>query len=70
MEKVLRVGKMPGRIQEVVVETGASVGEVLELAELSADGYEVKVDGKVATLNTQVTESTNLIILAQKVKGN
>jgi len=70
MEKVLRVGKMPGRITEVVVETGTTIKEVLELAELDATGFEIKVDGNTATLDTKVTEDTNLVILAQQVKGN
>ncbi len=70
MEKVLRVGKMPGRITEVVVEVGTSIKEVLELAELDATGFEIKVDGNTATLDTKVTENTNLVILAQQVKGN
>lgn len=70
MEKVLRVGKMPGRITEVVVEVGTSIKDVLELAELDATGFEIKVDGNTATLDTKVTEDTNLVILAQQVKGN
>lgn len=70
MEKVLRVGKMPGRITEVVVEVGTSIKDVLELVELDATGFEIKVDGNTATLDTKVTEDTNLVILAQQVKGN
>lgn len=70
MEKVLRVGKMPGRITEVVVEVGTSIKDVLELVELDATGFEIKVDGNTATLDTKVTEDTNLVILAQLVKGN
>ena len=70
MEKVLRVGKMPGRITEVVVEVGTSIKDVLEIAGLDANGFEIKVDGNPATLDTKVTEDTNLVILAQKVKGN
>lgn len=70
MTKVVKVGKMPGRISEVAVETGASVAEVLALAELNAEGFEIKVDGEVGSLDTVVGEDTNLILLAQKVKGN
>lgn len=70
MEKVLRVGKMPGRITEVVVEVGTSIKEVLQLAELDSTGFEIKVDGQVGTLDSRVTENTNLVILAQQVKGN
>ena len=69
MEKVLRVGKMPGRITEVVVNTGATIADVLEVAGLDAQGYSIKVDGQASSLDAKVTESTNLVILAQEVKG-
>ena len=69
MEKVLRVGKMPGRITEVVVNTGVSIADVLEVAGLDAQGYSIKVDGQASSLDAKVTESTNLVILAQMVKG-
>ena len=68
--KTVKVGVMPGRIQEVVVEVGTTVASVLEHAGLDSAGYEIKVDGVVATTSTQVTESTNLILLAKQVKGN
>jgi len=70
MEKVLRVGVMPGRITEVAVETGSTIAEVLAIAGLSSDGYEIKVDGAVSKLEATVGESTNLVLLAKQVKGN
>jgi galactitol-specific phosphotransferase system IIB component len=70
--KSVRVGQMPGRIQEYIVAEGASIASVIELAELSAAGYDVKVDGQAVTdlEGTKVTQSTNLIVLAKQVKGN
>lgn len=71
MEKVIRVGMMPGRINEFAVEIGSTVADVLELAELNPSGYDVKIDGeKVEDLSTQITERTSLILLAKQVKGN
>lgn len=72
MSKTVRVGVMPGRINEFAVEVGQSIADVIALAELSADGYEVKIDGEKVTdlVNTLVTASTNLILLAKQVKGN
>lgn len=72
MEKVLKVGVMPGRISEVAVETGASIASVIALANLSTEGFEVKVDGiRVSDLeNTVVESNTNLVLLAKTVKGN
>ena len=69
MEKILRVGKMPGRITEVVVNTGTTIADVLEVAGLDAQGYSIKVDGQASSLDAKVTESTNLVILAAQVKG-
>jgi sulfur carrier protein ThiS len=70
--KSVRVGQMPGRIEEYVVSEGTSIADVLNLAGLSASGFDVKVDGALVTdlSGTKVTQSTNLIILAKQVKGN
>jgi sulfur carrier protein ThiS len=72
MEKVIRVGVMPGRIQEYSVETGTTIAEVLGLASLNPSGYDVKVDGtKITDLeNTVITSGTSLVLLAKQVKGN
>ena len=71
MEKTLRVGMMPGRINEYAVEVGTTIADVLALAELDATGYDVKVDGeKVDPSTATVTEGTSLILLAKQVKGN
>lgn len=70
--KTVKVGTMPGRISEFSVQEGASIASVLELAGLSAQGYETKVDSvTVSDLEgTLITSSTNLILLAKTVKGN
>lgn len=70
MEKMLKVGVMPGRIQEVAVNTGMTLKEVIALAGLDANGYEVKVDGTVKSLESTVTENDNLVLLVKQIKGN
>lgn len=72
MTQVVRVGVMPGRINEFAVEAGTSIKALLELAGLSASGYQVKVDGQdVTDLNgTVVTAGTALVMLTKQVKGN
>lgn len=70
MEKIIKVGQMPGRIVEVAVEVGSTVGQVLEIAGLDATGYQIKMDGATVTTESNVTESTQLILLAKLVKGN
>lgn len=67
----VRVGVMPGKIQEVAVEVGTPISQVIEFAGLNATGYDVKVDGtKVDASTATVTESTSLILLVKQVKGN
>ena len=66
--KTLRVGKFPGRIDEVMVEDNATVAEVLEVAELDAGGYEIQLDGNVVQQDKVVGEG-KLLILAKQVKG-
>jgi len=70
--KTVRVGQMPGRVNEYAVNVGTSVSEVLELAELDPANKIVKVDNEAVNPDEAVvTESTNMILLvAEKVKGN
>jgi len=71
MEKTIRVGMMPGRINEFAVEVGTSLSEVLTLAGLDASGYDVKVDGeKVDASTASVGETTSLVLLVKQIKGN
>lgn len=70
--KTVRVGMMPGRIEEFALEVGTSISDVLDIAGLNPEGYDVKVDGvKIENFySTLITENTNLILLAKQVKGN
>lgn len=71
MEKLIKIGVMPGRISELAVAVGTPIDTVITMAELDPKGYDVKVDGTVVTdLSTPVTNSTNLILLVVQVKGN
>ncbi|MGN0302139.1 MAG: hypothetical protein ACI4BI_04610 [Anaerotardibacter sp.] len=70
MSKLIKVGSLPGKIQEVAVEVGTSIEKVLEIAGFEAGNKEIKVDGVVATESDVVTDSTKLVLLVQKIKGN
>lgn len=68
--KLTKVGAMPGRIEDYAFEEGTTVEEALEVAGLSAEGFEVKLDGSTVTdLNTTV-DDVNVVLLTKKVKGN
>ena len=67
---MVRIGQLPGRIQEFAVEAGTTLEQALTIAELNADGFEVKVDGvKVTDFNTSI-DGAGLILLSKMVKGN
>lgn len=70
MSKIVKVGTVPGRIQEVAVEVNMTVKEVVELAGLTTSGYDVKVNGRTVTDSSKITSTTETILLVQKVKGN
>lgn len=69
MEKTVRVGMMPGRINEFVVEGNTTIEEMLQLAELNPTGYDVKVDGNKVEDLTATIDDANLILLVKQVKG-
>ena len=66
----VKVGQMPGKIESFAVETGTTVKELLSLAGLNDDGFEIKIDGRTASTSDKVTTSTNMVLLVKKVKGN
>lgn len=70
MTQTLRIGQLPGKINEFAVERGTTLKQALELAGLDATGYEVKVDGaKVDNFDVDVSGAT-LVLLSKMVKGN
>jgi cellobiose-specific phosphotransferase system component IIB len=68
--KTVRVGSMPGAINEYAVNVGDTIASVLSLAGLSASGKEIKVDGVTKSSSDVITASTNLVLLTAQVKGN
>ena len=70
MTNILKVGVMPGRIQEVAVDETTTIADALALAELSAEGFEVKLDGTPVTDLTASATTGSVLLLTKKVKGN
>jgi sulfur carrier protein ThiS len=68
-QSVVTVGKVPGTLQELAVESGATVEDVLELADLDADGFEIRLNGSVADLDSTVSDGSK-VFLVKKIKGN
>lgn len=66
----VKVGAMPGRIEEYALEDNATVADAIALAGLNTSGYEVKVDGSVVTDFSRSIGGANTILLTKQVKGN
>lgn len=66
---LVKVGRMPGRIEEIAVEDNASVRDVLEIAGLDAEGYEIRVNGSTKELGEEVQDGS-VVLLTKMIKGN
>lgn len=66
----LKIGKFPGRLDDYAIESGTTVREALEMAGISVgDETEIKLDGEVVHPDDPI-ESGNMLIVAQRIKGN
>lgn len=65
----VRVGRLPGRIQEIALNGDRTVAAALEAAELDSVGYEVRVNGAPTDSATTLAEG-DTILLVKKIKGN
>lgn len=71
-EKTVRVGRMPGRIEDTTLTEGTTVADALERAGLQAlleDGYELRVNGEDAGTDTAL-ENGDTVLLIRKIQGN
>jgi sulfur carrier protein ThiS len=67
----LKIGKLMGIIAEYAVETGTTVADALIMANLSdTDGYQIKLDGEIVSLDDTIGEDSKILILSKMVKGN
>lgn len=65
----VRVGRLPGVIQNVVLDGGRKVRDALAGAELDHVGYEIRVNSGEATLETDLKDD-DTVLLVRKVRGN
>ena len=65
----LRVGTMPGRLGTIIVEKGTSARKCFELADITVENREVRLDGNVIDLDAEINEG-RLLICMSKIKGN
>lgn len=65
----VRVGRLPGRIMEIVLNGARTVAAALETASLSAEGFDIRVQGQPSTLTTELHDG-DIVLLVKKIKGN
>ena len=65
----IKVGVMPGKLEEVIAEEGTKVRDIFTLAEIDIEGYELRLDGEKVKEYDEV-QSGNLLVAMKKIKGN
>ena len=65
----VKIIEVPGSVQEVALEDGATVADALTVAGVSADGYKITVDNRPASTSTSISNGSRIIV-AKAAKGN
>ena len=65
----LKVGVMPGRLVEVIVEEGTTVREIFGIAGIEISNHEIRLDGEKIELNNVINEG-RLLVAMKMIKGN
>jgi sulfur carrier protein ThiS len=65
----VKVGKLPGVISEVALNGGRTVADALSAIELTAEGFDIRVNGSPATLGTDLVEG-NIVLLLKPIVSN
>lgn len=67
--KTIKVGLMPGKLQQIEVNENTTAREVFEKAGIELSNHEVRLDGEKITLDTKVNNG-NLLVAMKMIKGN
>lgn len=74
MSVTIKIGKLPGSVDEYSLPEGTSVLEAIEdYAELNVDGYSVKINGETYNIDDvedDVVCNGDEIFLTKQIKGN
>lgn len=65
----VRVGKFPGTLKEVEVKETSVVADILAIAELTSEGYDLRLNGSPASIQDRV-EPGDTVYLVKPIKGN
>lgn len=65
----IKVGMMPGRLVEVVVNEGTTAREIFEIANVELSNHEIRLDGEKIDLDRTI-HNGNLLVAMKMIKGN
>ena len=65
----IKVGMMPGKLVEVVVEQGVTAREIFNIAEVEISNHEIRLDGEKIDLDRTIYNG-NLLVAMKMIKGN
>jgi len=65
----VKVGKLPGRINEIALNGDRTVSAALEAAELSPEGHEIRVNTSTGRIDSTLRDG-DTVLLVKKIKGN
>jgi len=66
----IKIGKLPGgKLRELDLKSGSTVGHALQEAGLDSEGFEVRNNGELVDNNAQL-QNGDTVILAKKIRGN
>lgn len=66
---VIKVGQMPGRLTEIIVEEGLTAREAFGRVNVEIANHEIRLDGNKIDLDT-VVSGGNLLVAMKMIKGN
>lgn len=66
----VKVGRMPGRVQEVELQEGATIADALRVAGLDASGNEMRLNGMVTDDFNRPVNDGGIVLLSPRIKGN
>ena len=65
----IKVGTMPGKLVEVIVNEGTTARDIFEIANVEISNHEIRLDGTKVDLDAKI-ESGNLLVAMKMIKGN
>ena len=65
----IKVGMMPGKLVEVVVEEGTTAREIFDIAGVELSNHEIRLDGEKIDLDRTINNG-NLLVAMKMIKGN